>query len=71
MTTSAQPNPLDTRELAALRALARDPGAAVDDGLRETLIAKGMLDNTLRLTPAGEHATHVGDDDGVVPGIDN
>lgn len=72
MTTSDQPTPLTVEELDGLRRCARDP-RAVDPGLRDALAAKGMLqaaDGPCTLTPAGEHALHIGDG-GMVPGLDN
>lgn len=70
MTTSGQATMLDIGELAALRALARGAGADVPTAMRDVLAAKGMVAPDNRLTPAGQHALHVGEA-GVVPGIDN
>lgn len=72
MTTSAQPTPLTIEEIDGLRRCVRDP-ASVDPALRETLAAKGMLqqdEGVATLTPAGEHALHV-DHGPTVPGLDN
>lgn len=72
MTTSHTPAPLTVDEIDALRRGARDPDA-VQAAQRETLLAKGMLqdDGTgIVLTPAGRHALHVGDGP-TLPGLDN
>ena len=70
MTTSSQPSTLTVRELDALRRCAREP-QAVDAALRDELVAKGMLQDTDgTLSPAGQHALHVNEDD-TLPGIDN
>jgi hypothetical protein len=72
MTTSDQPTPLTVEELDGLRRCARDP-RSVDADLRSALAAKGMLQadgESCSLTPAGEHALHIGDG-GMVPGLDN
>jgi hypothetical protein len=70
MTTSQQPSVLNPAELAALRAMARGDDATVPAAMCTALAAKGMLAPDGRLTPAGEHAIHVGDA-GIVPGLDN
>ena len=70
MTTSEQPSVLETAELAALRALARGGESAVPVAMCRTLAAKGMLGADGYLTPAGEHAIHIGEP-GQVPGLDN
>lgn len=72
MTTSDQPKPLTVAELDGLRRCVHNP-RSVEPGLRDALVAKGMLqsrDDAGALTPAGEHALHVGDG-GMVPGLDN
>lgn len=72
MTTSDQPTPLTIAELDGLRRCARDP-RSVESGLRDALVAKGMLqarDGGCTLTPAGQHALHAGSA-GTVPGLDN
>lgn len=72
MTTSDQPKPLTVAELDGLQRCARDP-RSVERDLRDALVAKGMLqarDEGCALTPAGEHALHIGDG-GTVPGLDN
>ena len=72
MTTSAQPSVLSERELAALRLLAVDARARIDETLVEDLLAKGMLQSSWdrALSPAGRHAIHV-ERPGVVLGVDN
>lgn len=70
MTTSDQPQVLETAELAALRALAKGDESTVPASVCAALVAKGMLGPDGCLTPAGEHAIHV-DEPGQVPGIDN
>ena len=72
MTTSSQPSVLSERELAALRLLAVDARAKIDEVLVEDLLAKGMLQSSWdrNLSPAGRHAIHV-DRPGIVLGVDN
>lgn len=72
MTTSSQPSVLSERELAALRLLAVDARAKIDEALVEDLLAKGMLQSSWdrNLSPAGRHAIHV-DRPGIVLGVDN
>lgn len=72
MTTSSQPSVLSERELAALRLLAMDARAKIDEALVEDLLAKGMLQSSWdrNLSPAGRHAIHV-DRPGIVLGVDN
>lgn len=72
MTTSDQPSPLTVDEIDALRRASRD-AESVDPALLDALVAKGMLQHDaarFALTPAGEHALHVGRDP-TVPGLDN
>ena len=72
MTTSQQPAPLSTDEIACLRTCANN-AHAVAPHVRETLAAKGMLQREAGhylLTPAGRHALDVGEP-GTVPGLDN
>lgn len=72
MTTSSQPCVLTERELSALRVLAVDTRAAIDEGLVGDLLAKGMLQSSWdrQLSPAGRHAIHV-ERPGMVIGVDN
>lgn len=72
MTTSSQPSVLSERELAALRLLAMDARAKIDESLVDDLLAKGMLQSSLdrSLSPAGRHAIHV-ERPGMVLGVDN
>lgn len=72
MTTSAQPEVLTNQELAAMRAIAADCEAPVDEDIEAALRAKGMLQAGAprKLTPAGDHAIHIGEG-GVLPGLDN
>lgn len=72
MTTSSQPSVLSERELSALRLLAVDAQARIDDALVEDLLAKGMLRSAWdrSLSPAGRHAIHV-ERPGMVLGVDN
>ncbi len=72
MTTSSQPSVLSERELTALRVLAVDARARIDEALVDDLLAKGMLQSSWdrSLSPAGRHAIHV-ERPGMVPGIDN
>jgi len=72
MTTSQQPAPLSTDEIACLRTCVHNAHAVAPD-VRETLAAKGMLQREAghyRLTPAGRHMLDVGER-GTVPGLDN
>jgi len=72
MTTSEQPAPLSTDEIASLRTCAHN-AHAVAPQVRDTLAAKGMLQREAghyRLTPAGRHALDIGGP-GRVPGLDN
>jgi hypothetical protein len=71
MTTSSQPSILSERELSALRLLAVDSRARLDETLIEDLLAKGMLQSSWdrTLSPAGRHAIHV-ERPGVVVGFD-
>lgn len=72
MTTSSQPSVLSERELSALRLLAVDDRARIDEALIEDLLAKGMLQSSWdrKLSPAGRHAIHV-ERPGIVVGLDN
>lgn len=72
MTTSAQPSVLTERELCALRLLAVDARARLDETLVEDLLAKGMLQSSWdrSLSPAGRHAIHV-ERPSMVPGLSN
>ncbi|TCZ88664.1 hypothetical protein [Lysobacter sp. N42] len=72
MSTSEQPSVLTERELSALRLLAVDARARIDEALVEDLLAKGMLQSSWdrSLSPAGRHAIHV-ERPGMVVGLDN
>lgn len=72
MTTSQQPAPLSTDEIACLRACMHNAHAVAPD-VREALAAKGMLQREAGhylLTPAGRHVLNIGEP-GIVPGVDN
>lgn len=72
MTTSEHPSVLSERELSALRLLAVDARARIDEALVEDLLAKGMLRSSWdrSLSPAGRSAIHV-ERPGVVLGVNN
>lgn len=72
MSTSSQPSVLSARELCALRLLAVDARAKLDEALVDDLLAKGMLQSSWdrKLSPAGRHAIHV-ERPGMVLGVDN
>jgi len=72
MTTSTQQTVLTEEELRCLLAVANGSVQSSDAATIESLAAKGMIDGTQAtavLTPAGQHAIHVGDP-GRLPGID-
>ncbi len=72
MTTSTQQTVLSEEELRCLLAVANGAVQPSDQPTIEALAAKGMIDGAQAsavLTPAGQHAIHVGDP-GRVPGID-
>ncbi|MFD0738442.1 hypothetical protein ACFQZQ_03965 [Lysobacter koreensis] len=72
MTTSTQQTVLTEQEIACLRAIDQGQSQPADDPMLAALAAKGMVDlshGSAVLTPAGRHATHVGEP-GRVPGID-
>ena len=72
MTTSTQQTVLTEEEIRCLLAVAMGDIQYSDQPTLEALAAKGMIDGTqptAALTPAGQHAIHVGEP-GRVPGID-